>query len=73
MLTKYVAVHSTTISDNYFSSGMLSILIKAQTVSILSSILAGKFTHNIYKRTKYHISKIEYISIHSHYDDSVFL
>ena len=47
ILTKYVAVHPTTISENHSSSGMLRILIKAQTISILRNIFAGKFTHII--------------------------
>ena len=41
ILIKYVAVHPTDVSENYSSSGMLTILIKAQTVSILSNIFAG--------------------------------
>ena len=38
---------------------MLTILIKAQTVSILSNIYAGKFKHIISKRTKLCISIID--------------
>ena len=52
ILTKDEAVHPMIVSENYSSSGMLTILIKVQTVSILSSIFAGKFTHIISERTK---------------------
>ena len=39
-----VVVHPTVVSENYSSSGMLGILIKAPKVSILNNTLAGKFT-----------------------------
>ena len=38
ILIKYVAVHPMVVSENYSSSGMLRILIKAQTVYIFSSL-----------------------------------
>ena len=44
ILTMDEAVLTTGISENYFSSGMVIILIK---VCILSNIFAGKFIHNI--------------------------
>ena len=47
-LTKYVAVHQTAVSKNYSSSGMLTNLIKAQTVFILCNIFAGKITQKLY-------------------------
>ena len=50
----FEAVHPTAISENYSSSRMLKILIKVQTVSILSNIFTGLFTHIISKRTKYY-------------------
>ena len=39
ILTKYEAVHPTFVSENYYSSWMLTALIKVQTVSILSNFL----------------------------------
>ena len=64
ILIKYVVVHPIAISDNYSSSGMLTILIKAQTIYILSNTFAGKFTHIISKRTKWHIRPSSVISSH---------
>ena len=52
IVTKYEAVHPTAVSENYSSSGMLKILIKIQTVSILSNVFAGKYTHIKAYRTK---------------------
>ena len=37
---EHVVFHPTAVSENYSSSGMLRILINAQTVSILSNIFA---------------------------------
>ena len=52
ILTKYE--HPTTVSENYndSSSGKLTVLIKVQTVSILSNMFAGKFIQIISKRKK---------------------
>ena len=52
ILIKYVVVHPTAVFENYFSSGMLTILIKVHRISILSNIFAGRFTHIISLRTK---------------------
>ena len=45
ILTKYEALHPIVVLKNYTSSGMLTLLIKVQTVSILSN--SGKFTNII--------------------------
>ena len=45
ILTKYEAVQSTVVSENFSSSGILTILIKVQAISILSKMFGGKFTH----------------------------
>ena len=47
ILIKYEAVHPTAVSENYSSSGMLTTLIKAQTVSILSNIFCWQI-HTCY-------------------------
>ena len=52
ILTKYKALHQTDVSENNPSLGMLTILMKVQTVSITSNIFAGKFTHILSERTK---------------------
>ena len=52
ILIKYVALHPMAVSENYSSSGMITIFIKAQTVSILRNIVAGKLTHIVSKRTR---------------------
>ena len=44
MYTKYEAVHRMDVSEDYASSGMLTTLIKVQTLSILSNIFACKVT-----------------------------
>ena len=61
----YEMVYPTDISENYSSSGMLTILIKVQTISILSNRFAGKLTSIIYKWIRYRISKIAYIFKHT--------
>ena len=60
ILIKYVAVHPTAVPENYSSSGMLTILIKAQ-ISILSNISKIDYIsiHSVL------ISKIDNLSIHS--------
>ena len=52
---KYEAVHPTVVSENYFSLGILTILIKAQIVSILRNIFAGKFTYTNGQKKGYKI------------------
>ena len=47
ILTKNEAVHPIAVSENHSTSGMLSILIKVQTVSILSNILPAN-SHILY-------------------------
>ena len=46
ILTKYEAVHKTVVSEHYFFSGMLIVLIiRVQKLSIHSNNFAYKFTH----------------------------
>ena len=52
ILTKNVAVHPTVVSENYSSFGMLTILIKAKTLSIYGNIFDDNFTYIMSKRTK---------------------
>ena len=59
ILTKYEVAHPRVVLENYSWSGMLTILIKVQTLSILSKFFAGRFIHIISKGNKERISKIE--------------
>ena len=52
ILNKYGAMHKTTVSENYSSPEMLTILIKVQTVCFYVKKNPGKVTHIISKRTK---------------------
>ena len=57
ILIKYATVHPTAVSENYSLSGMLRILIKNETVYILSNTISLKLanSHILYLKGPNHI------------------
>ena len=49
ILKRYEAVHPTAVSENYSSTGMLTILIEVQTLSIVYVTFFLANSHILYK------------------------
>ena len=64
-LTKYVAVHPTNISEKTPLIRDANEFDKSRNSIYFSNTFSENFTHTILKRIKYHIFKIDYISIQS--------